>query len=278
MSKIRTRGQQSFNIPNNEEGQEFFRLFRKFLNRRRYGYRRHGRGPRGPGQKYDISPDDPNRQWTALYLKPKPVPAAPQASAPPKNSAWTPESLQTFHEALTREPKPVLPAIDDLFPSPDLESKSKSFAVTFGAPSSNPCYEITTEGAIQAQPWGPPAETLTMLVDPNYSTPYPGCEVALTEEGVTPCEFAQGLPVFGVVQGEPYQDDGETFVKVQVHGPAHPQPAVDPEPPAGDDEIELTEKEIVFLWYLVEKRAEEIAAEGTSDDLEMAADLLDKLA
>jgi len=280
MSKIRTRGQQSFNVPNNEEGQEFFRLFRKFLNRRRYGYRRHGRGPRGPGQKYDISPDDPNRQWTALYLKPKPAPAVPQAPEPSKNlnSAWTPESLHVFHEALTRKPKPVLPSMDQLYSGPDMEAKPKNFTATFGNPCANPYYEITTEGAIQAHVWGPPTQILTMLVDPNYSTPYPGCEVALTEEGVTPCEFAPELPLFGIVQEEATYEDEETFVKVQVQGPPQPQPAEDLVPAAEDDEVELTEKEIVFLWHLVEKRAEELAGEvDAADDLEMAADLLGKL-
>ena len=60
-------------IPNNEEGAEFFRLARKFLNRKRYKIRKLGRGTRKVnGQKksycYSSSLPHPFSERSSLYI------------------------------------------------------------------------------------------------------------------------------------------------------------------------------------------------------------------
>jgi hypothetical protein len=59
--KIKTDGNQTFNVPNNEEGKEFMRLIRKFRNRGVY-YRRRARG------EGKVSLSSPECKWMAVYL------------------------------------------------------------------------------------------------------------------------------------------------------------------------------------------------------------------
>lgn len=68
--KIKTRGSQAFNVPNTDEGREFCRLLRKFINRKGWGFRRRGRGPRqGFGaNQHGIPLDNPFCKWMAVYL------------------------------------------------------------------------------------------------------------------------------------------------------------------------------------------------------------------
>lgn len=66
--RIRTRGNQAFNVPNDEEGQSFLRLLRKFRNRGWY-YRARGRGPRDNGLRAHCPQD--KAEWLAVYLKHK---------------------------------------------------------------------------------------------------------------------------------------------------------------------------------------------------------------
>ena len=60
-------------IPNNEEGAEFFRLARKFLNRKRYKIRKLGRGTRkvnGAKNSYRYSASLPHKfsERFSLYI------------------------------------------------------------------------------------------------------------------------------------------------------------------------------------------------------------------
>jgi hypothetical protein len=63
---IQTKGKQVFNIPNTAEGEEFKRLFYKFLNRKRYGCSFRNRGPRPKGCDYDTPKH--LAEWFAVYM------------------------------------------------------------------------------------------------------------------------------------------------------------------------------------------------------------------
>lgn len=70
--RIRTDGNQAFNVLCNDEGRTFLRLMRKFLNRPRWRYSARGRGPRaldGRSSYYHQSslPQDKS-EWLAVYL------------------------------------------------------------------------------------------------------------------------------------------------------------------------------------------------------------------
>ncbi len=65
--KIRTRGNQAFNVPNDDEGRGFLKLLRKFRNRGWY-YRARGRGPRKEhGCQQSIGQE--HSEWMAVYLE-----------------------------------------------------------------------------------------------------------------------------------------------------------------------------------------------------------------
>jgi hypothetical protein len=80
--KIRTRGNQAFNVPNTEEGHLFVRLMRKFRNRGWY-YRARGRGSR---KEHGDQAGIPQQfaEWFAVYLNKE----APQPQANPAPSLW----------------------------------------------------------------------------------------------------------------------------------------------------------------------------------------------
>lgn len=64
--KIRTRGNQAFNVPNDEEGHNFLKLLRKFRNRG-WHYRAKGRGSRKEhGCQHGIAQE--HSEWMAVYL------------------------------------------------------------------------------------------------------------------------------------------------------------------------------------------------------------------
>lgn len=71
--KIRTQGNQAFNVPNTEEGQLFLRLLRKFRNRRWF-YRARGRGSRKEHGDASYIPKAFS-EWFAVYLT-HPMPPA----------------------------------------------------------------------------------------------------------------------------------------------------------------------------------------------------------
>ena len=65
--KIRTRGKQAFNVPNNAEGHKFIELLRKFRNRGWY-YRARGRGSREHyGSQSSI--EQAHAEWLAVYME-----------------------------------------------------------------------------------------------------------------------------------------------------------------------------------------------------------------
>lgn len=65
--RIRTQGNQAFNVPNTEEGHLFIRLLRKFRNRS-WHYRARGRGSRQEhGDQHGIPQEF--AEWFAVYLK-----------------------------------------------------------------------------------------------------------------------------------------------------------------------------------------------------------------
>jgi len=64
--KIKTRGKQAFNVPNDPLGRMFLHLIKKYRNRGWY-YRARGRGPREHhGNQYDIPQE--HAEWLAVYL------------------------------------------------------------------------------------------------------------------------------------------------------------------------------------------------------------------
>ena len=64
--KIKTRGSQAFNVPNDEEGRGFLKLLRKFRNRG-WHYRALGRGSRKEhGCQASIAQE--HSEWMAVYL------------------------------------------------------------------------------------------------------------------------------------------------------------------------------------------------------------------
>jgi hypothetical protein len=86
--KIRSRGNQAFNVPNAEEGHLFVRLMRKFRNRGWY-YRARGRGSRKEHGSQAGIPQE-FAEWFAVYLEQQ----KPQANPPPaqeyRNGQWLP--------------------------------------------------------------------------------------------------------------------------------------------------------------------------------------------
>jgi len=67
MSKIKTKGNQVFNVPNDAEGVQFLKLCSKFLNRSRYKTVKRGRGKRTDLQALTCPLKLAN--WVALYIK-----------------------------------------------------------------------------------------------------------------------------------------------------------------------------------------------------------------
>lgn len=78
--KIRTRGNQAFNVPNTEEGHLFIRLLRRFRNHNWY-YRARGRGSRKEHGCQASIPQE-HAEWLAVYLEKQ------KAQARPPPSLW----------------------------------------------------------------------------------------------------------------------------------------------------------------------------------------------
>lgn len=70
MKKIKSKGTQYFNVPNDEEGQMFLTLLSKYMNNTAYKSKFRGRGSRKhAGNRCDISPND--AEWIAVYINGK---------------------------------------------------------------------------------------------------------------------------------------------------------------------------------------------------------------
>lgn len=78
--RIRTQGNQAFNVPNTDEGHLFLRLLRKFRNGSWY-YRARGRGSR---KEHGCQASLPKQfsDWMAVYLTPPAKKANPEFSVP----------------------------------------------------------------------------------------------------------------------------------------------------------------------------------------------------
>lgn len=67
MNMIKTKGNQTFNVPNTDEGREFLALCRKYLNKEK-SLKARGRGSRKEhGSVYSIP--QKYAEWFAVYLK-----------------------------------------------------------------------------------------------------------------------------------------------------------------------------------------------------------------
>ena len=64
------KGQHLLEIPNSPEGEVFFKLFKKFLNREHYGWHRRGRGSRANHTVPGSLPVGKGK-WAALYITDK---------------------------------------------------------------------------------------------------------------------------------------------------------------------------------------------------------------
>jgi len=67
MKNIRTKGTQSFNVPNTKEGRKFIQLMFKFANKGDCYIRCRGRGKRN-GKKYDAYLPKSMSEWLAVYV------------------------------------------------------------------------------------------------------------------------------------------------------------------------------------------------------------------
>ena len=65
---IESKGNQTFNVPNTEEGRMFLDLANKYLNKEKYSLRARGRGSR---KDHGCQASIPKKyaEWFALYLK-----------------------------------------------------------------------------------------------------------------------------------------------------------------------------------------------------------------
>lgn len=72
--KIRTRGNQAFNVPNTDEGRLFLKLLGRFRNRR-WHYRARGRGPRKAYGGLAAHVPQKFSDWLAVYLRQSKKPA-----------------------------------------------------------------------------------------------------------------------------------------------------------------------------------------------------------
>ena len=109
--RIKTKGAQAFNVPNDSEGQEFCRLMDKFINRTGWHYRRRGRGSRKLHGTQDSIPTQYS-EWMAVYLGddkqrvrhsvvPHPMPAPIfQAPVPEDEVFLTAQEIECIRTAL----------------------------------------------------------------------------------------------------------------------------------------------------------------------------------
>ena len=92
--KIKSNGNQVFNIPNNEEGQQFLYLAKKFINNDKYNLHGRGRGSRvrnGKRVAWKDSIAQGLSDWIAVYIHTK---------ENPYNDCH-PDRLQLFKDRVT---------------------------------------------------------------------------------------------------------------------------------------------------------------------------------
>ena len=108
--KIKTRGAQAFNVPNDEEGERFLALLRRYRNRG-WHYLARNRGPRKAlGDKYvsfsrQLSIPRKDAEWMAVYLKREPGPKLHEGPAVEANPCLLGESTgvePTYTSAYSR--------------------------------------------------------------------------------------------------------------------------------------------------------------------------------
>ncbi len=115
MSRIKSKGAQAFNVPNDSEGREFLRLLRKFRNRG-WSFHARGRGPRKlPGDLYvsfrrQLSIPQSDSEWIAVYLDNSKKKQPYQPPAEPRHSLTSMEKIFLSHalESLIEECNSVM--------------------------------------------------------------------------------------------------------------------------------------------------------------------------
>lgn len=207
--KIRTRGTQAFNVPNNEEGRIFTRLMRKFINHRAgWGYRRRGRGARPKAQREDgtwkttyvgqasLSPDADTCDWMAVYLNRR----GPQEVYAPRRLRPVIDIPEYTHMIVTDRAGNVPP------PQNDFELNNIMFRQSEGT-------GVVMEPAVS---WLGAGGIFRIRVA-DWSNPIlAGHDVALLNgEAISPVHDGQA-PIIGVATGSQQWDDNLELATVSV--------------------------------------------------------------
>lgn len=239
--KIRTRGNQVFNVPNDEEGHKFLELLRKFKNRGWY-YRARGRGSRKEhGGIYSLPQE--HAEWLAVYVSPaKDKQHLPDVAPYPKHKE--PQPLMHLNPATEIEVSTAVP----IFVPPQAVTEievaewSEPIAVgnQVGVTNGGQAYNADVHGA-SMQGYG---GTVGVALEGHQGSIGEGeatvaVQLDYSDEPKTNMAFYEGMDLSAFCGC-----DEEAGFKCPDHNG-------DPEPEENDDEVELTPEELGYLQEIL---------------------------